>query len=62
MLFLNHNNRLMHAKKISNGSSTATVVDVKLILKEALDANANTLVISHNHPSGNLQPSEADRY
>jgi DNA repair protein RadC len=61
VLFLNHNNRLMHAKKISNGSSTATVVDIKLILKEALDAHANTLVISHNHPSGNLQPSEADK-
>ena len=30
-------------------------------MKEALDANANTLVISHNHPSGNLQPSEADK-
>ena len=61
VLYLNQANRLLRHEIISNGGITGTVADVRIILKNALLHNANQLIVAHNHPSGNLQPSGADR-
>ncbi len=61
VLHLSRSNRILAWKKISQGGITGTVTDVRLILKDALENTASALIICHNHPSGNLQPSEADR-
>lgn len=59
-LYLASNNKFLGYKQISSGGITSTVADVRVILQGALLANATTLVIAHNHPSGNLMPSVAD--
>ena len=61
VLYLNQANKLLRHEIISNGGLTGTVADVRIILKNALLNNANQLIVAHNHPSGNLQPSGADR-
>lgn len=61
MLNLNRHNKIVHYERISQGGLTGTVIDVRLILKKALEKLATSIIIAHNHPSGNLQPSEADR-
>lgn len=61
VLYLNQSNRVIRHEMISTGGLTGTVADTRIILKNALLHNANQLVIAHNHPSGNLQPSAADR-
>jgi DNA repair protein RadC len=50
----------IHLKSISKGGINSTVTDVRIILQYAIKANASGIVICHNHPSGNLQPSESD--
>jgi DNA repair protein RadC len=45
---------------LSKGGTTWTVVDVKLLLQFVIKVNADAIIICHNHPSGNIQPSEAD--
>lgn len=60
VVFLNRANRIKHFEIISKGGITGTVADPRIILKKALDLQACSIVISHNHPSGNLQPSKAD--
>ena len=60
ILLLNRSNSVLGMVEISTGGVTGTVVDCKLIFVAALKANACNLVISHNHPSGNLKPSKAD--
>ena len=60
VLFLNRSNRVIEKRKISQGGITGTVTDIRIILKQALDQLATSLILCHNHPSGNLQPSEAD--
>jgi len=57
---LNNANKVLSKQKISDGGMTATVVDVRLILKHALGLNATALILCHNHPSGTLVPSKAD--
>ncbi len=61
VLLLNRANKLLFRQCISAGGQSATVVDPKLIFKLALEQSAAGLILVHNHPSGNLQPSEADR-
>ncbi|PIE48353.1 MAG: hypothetical protein CSA40_00910 [Flavobacteriales bacterium] len=46
---------------VSRGGLTATLVDVRMILKKALELSATGMIISHNHPSGKLQPSSGDK-
>lgn len=58
--FLNRANRINHIEIISEGGITGTVADPRIILKLALQHNAVSLVLCHNHPSGNLKPSRAD--
>lgn len=60
VLFLNQRNQVIRKKKLSIGGISATVVDQRLILKEALLNNASGFVLGHNHPSGNLNPSRED--
>ncbi len=60
VLFLSRSNQILSKEKISQGGITGTVVDSRLIFKHALELNAVSIIISHNHPSGNLQPSKAD--
>lgn len=61
VLFLNRQNKVTDKQKLSQGGITGTVIDVRLVLKKALEKHATSIIIGHNHPSGNLDPSEADR-
>ena len=61
VLFLNQANKIKNFKIMSKGGITGTVADPRIILKQALDEGATSLVLSHNHPSGNLSPSRADQ-
>jgi DNA repair protein RadC len=60
VLFLNRSNRINHYQIISEGGITATVADPRIILKKALEENAVSIILCHNHPSGSLKPSKAD--
>jgi len=60
VLLLNRANRVIRKVNISEGGISGTVADPKKILKMSLDHNASSLILCHNHPSGNTQPSEAD--
>lgn len=60
VLLLNRSNRVIDLVKISQGGVAGTVADSKLIFKVALEKLASAIIISHNHPSGNLKPSKAD--
>jgi DNA repair protein RadC len=60
IVVLNKANRVIDRIKVSEGGLTGTVVDPRKVYKLALDAYATSLILVHNHPSGNLEPSEAD--
>lgn len=60
VLLLNNNNKVVYKFQISKGGLTQTVVDIRLIFKTALEHLATSLIVVHNHPSGQLKPSVAD--
>ena len=60
ILLVNRSNRILGWYKLSQGGVTGTVVDAKLIFSIALKGLASSIILAHNHPSGNLQPSDAD--
>jgi DNA repair protein RadC len=60
VLLLNRANKVLGWRKISQGGITGTVMDKRIIYQLALLSNATQIIISHNHPSGNLKPSESD--
>ena len=60
VLLLNQHYRLIRKMRISSGGITETSVDIRIIIKEAVLANATILAVCHNHPSGSLAPSKAD--
>lgn len=60
VLLLNRNNQVLGIYPLSRGGVSGTVVDAKLLFSVALKCNASSIIIAHNHPSGNLKPSEAD--
>ncbi|MDE7406993.1 MAG: DNA repair protein RadC [Muribaculaceae bacterium] len=60
MLILNRANRVMSKWLISQGGMASTVVDVRLLFKKAIDQQASSIVLVHNHPSGALRPSPED--
>lgn len=60
VVFLNRANKVNHFEIISKGGITGTVADPRIILKKALEEDATSIVLCHNHPSGNLHPSRAD--
>lgn len=60
VVFLNRANKINHFELVSKGGITGTVADPRIILKRALEEGATSIVLCHNHPSGNLKPSKAD--
>lgn len=60
ILLLNRSNKIIESIKLSQGSTNAAFVDIKLIMKMALDKLASSIIICHNHPSGNLKPGNND--
>jgi DNA repair protein RadC len=60
LLLMNQNNRLIKKVRISHGGITEVSVDIRIIMREAVLANATIIAVCHNHPSGNLRPSTAD--
>ncbi|OUR91469.1 hypothetical protein A9Q87_10465 [Flavobacteriales bacterium 34_180_T64] len=61
IIYLNNSNKVIQKQQLSKGGITGTLVDVRLVLKNALEVGATALILAHNHPSGTLKPSEADR-
>jgi len=61
VLFLNNSNKVLAKSQISKGGLTATIVDVRLLFKRALELASVGIIVCHNHPSGKLQPSTADK-
>jgi len=60
ILFLNRSNRVINRMRISQGGISGTVTDVRMVMKNAIECLASGIVVCHNHPSGNLNPSESD--
>lgn len=60
LMLLNRSNKVLGISSLSKGGTSGTVVDVKLLLQYTIKSNANAILLCHNHPSGNLQPSESD--
>lgn len=61
VLLLNYANDVLGVYSLSKGGISNTVVDIRLLFAVALKCNATSIIVSHNHPSGNLFPSEADK-
>lgn len=61
VLYLNRGNYLIQKKRISIGGVSETIADGKIIFKAALELNASGIILAHNHPSGQLFPSDADK-
>jgi DNA repair protein RadC len=60
MLLLNRANTVLGIMTVSKGGISGTVTDVRIILQAAIKTNASGIIVCHNHPSGNLTPSETD--
>lgn len=60
VIFLNQSSRIIRKQRISVGGLASTQVDIRLILREALKVSATSLILVHNHPSGNVRPSADD--
>ena len=61
MICLNRANKVIGYYKVSKGGMTGTIADPKVIFTMALNSGATSIIVAHNHPSGNLQPSPQDR-
>jgi DNA repair protein RadC len=61
IVYLNNSNKVISKTQLSKGGITGTVVDVRLVYKLALEYGATSIVLCHNHPSGSLTPSDADK-
>ncbi|WP_297693700.1 DNA repair protein RadC [uncultured Eudoraea sp.] len=61
IVYLNNSNKVIQKAQLSKGGITGTLVDVRLVIKQALELGAVSLILAHNHPSGTLKPSEADK-
>ena len=59
-MFLNRSNKVNHFEIVSEGGITGTVADPRIILRKALEHDAVSIILCHNHPSGSLKPSRAD--
>ncbi len=60
VLLLKRNNEVIKKVQLSKGGQSGTVVDAKILFRKALEYHANSIILIHNHPSGNLSPSKAD--
>ncbi len=61
IVYLNNSNKVVHKAQLSKGGITGTLVDVRLVLKQALELGAVGIILAHNHPMGTLRPSSADK-
>ena len=61
VLFLNNSNKVISKTQLSKGGISGTIVDTRLVFRLALENRATGLILCHNHPSGNLIPSDADK-
>ena len=61
VVYLSNANRILHTEIISEGGITGTVADPRIILKHALENNATSIILAHNHPGGSLSPSKSDK-
>ncbi len=61
VLLLNRANEVLGMHNLSKGGITATIVDIKLLFAVVLKAAASSIIVAHNHPSGNIFPSQMDR-
>jgi len=59
--YLNNANKVLHTAQLSKGGLTGTLVDVRIVMKQALELGAVGLILAHNHPSGTLKPSSEDK-
>ena len=59
-IFLNRNNDVLGFQKLSSGGLTGTIVDARILFSIALKTLSSGIILSHNHPSGNLKPSDQD--
>ena len=60
MIMLNRANRVLGIAHLTRGGLSGSIIDTRVILQYAIKANAHAVILAHNHPSGNLEPSEAD--
>lgn len=60
VIYLDRANNVIDKSRISQGGISGTVIDVRLILKQAIEKMASSIILAHNHPSGNLSPSQSD--
>lgn len=60
ILFLNRSNRVINRMRLSQGGISGTVTDVRIVMKTAVENLASGIIVCHNHPSGNLNPSDSD--
>lgn len=61
VLFLNNSNKVINTVQLSKGGLTGTVVDIRMLFKKAMELLSVAIIVCHNHPSGKLTPSEADK-
>ncbi|MEM7486519.1 MAG: DNA repair protein RadC [Bacteroidota bacterium] len=61
VVYLNNSNKVVHKSQLSKGGITGTLVDVRLVMKRALELGAVGIILAHNHPSGTVRPSSADK-
>jgi DNA repair protein RadC len=61
VLFLNNSNKVLRKEQVSKGGLTGTLVDVRMVMKTAIELSAVGMILGHNHPSGTLKPSQADK-
>lgn len=61
IVYLNNSNKVIHKAQLSKGGITGTLVDVRLVLKQALELGAVGIILAHNHPSGAMKPSLTDK-
>lgn len=61
VIFLNQNNKVLGKSRLSTGGINFSLVDLRVLFKQALEYSCSAVMIAHNHPSGNLKPSEADK-
>ena len=60
ILFLNRANKIIGKQLIGRGGISQTIADVKIVFKKSIDKQASAIILAHNHPSGNLKPSQSD--
>lgn len=61
ILYLNNSNKIIDRMQLSKGGITGTLVDTRLVFKKAMESGATAIILAHNHPSGTLKPSVADK-